>query len=440
MPGGAHDLTADPTYNPFAESLNGDFYVGHSRQPSVSSLPSLPASDQGSSRSNNSEGAEHKRAPAVVSTLMTSTSHPLLTVDLSLGNITRPSLSRAVSDHESPNDNTHNSLTEEEAREDEKLVLVHEVQPKDSLAAVSIKYGIPMNDLRRANSMWTNDSIHLRRSLYIPIEKASRIPKSPASPFPSAETSSPGAGAENALSSDLTGHATLRRIPAARLSYFPPQPSSISARPSLDSTLRPPLAMSTRHSLDSTPPNAMRKHIRAATTPSFAASSPPTIGSLLNALPVRLSLDSTTSGSTTDSEEHVELTDVIHSRRRKSSSTLKPGEATRSSDVVKTDDTTSATARTSPGRRIRTLQMEPEPGMVVPPVSRQRSEAKDFEMGGRSTVNVRSTKSRVGTTAGTATINGSGKLRQSLWDVFAIDEPDVSRSRDDSETDLEDVL
>ena len=78
----------------------------------------------------------------------------------------------------------------------------------------------------------------------------------------------------------------------------------------------------------------------------------------------------------------------------------------------------------SPGRRVRTSQMEPEPGMMVPPpASRHRGSAMDAGTGRRAT-------------NGTVEGFGPNKIRKSLWDVFGTDDSDAARS----ETDLEDVL
>lgn len=44
----------------------------------------------------------------------------------------------------------------------------------DSLAGISLKYGISLADLRRANRLWASDSIHLRSMLYIPVHLASK--------------------------------------------------------------------------------------------------------------------------------------------------------------------------------------------------------------------------------------------------------------------------
>lgn len=45
----------------------------------------------------------------------------------------------------------------------------HPVQPGETLQGVSLKYGVSMEDIRRANRLYTNDSIFLKKSLSIPV-------------------------------------------------------------------------------------------------------------------------------------------------------------------------------------------------------------------------------------------------------------------------------
>ncbi|TBU39603.1 FAD/NAD(P)-binding domain-containing protein [Dichomitus squalens] len=158
----------------------------------------------------------------------------------------------------------------------EMLVIVHEVQPKDSLAGVALKYGITLADLRRANQLWTSDSIHLRKVLYIPVDKTRQarqlrealidrsLPKE--SSIPETE---PNSVSETV--SDITpsvealpdiGKLTLRRVPASQLSYFPP-PTHAS---SLDNG-HPPTAYQT-----ATLPNGNTSRGRPALPVSFTRS------------------------------------------------------------------------------------------------------------------------------------------------------------------------
>ena len=94
--------------------------------------------------------------------------------------------------------------------------MLPQVTPKDSLPGVSLRYGIPLAELRRVNQLWTSDSIHLRDVLYIPLHKASR--PQPNSTLPE-DAASQDAGA---LSSNIPSQATIQRIPMSQLSFFPP--------------------------------------------------------------------------------------------------------------------------------------------------------------------------------------------------------------------------
>ncbi|XP_065101493.2 lysM and putative peptidoglycan-binding domain-containing protein 1 [Paramisgurnus dabryanus] len=45
----------------------------------------------------------------------------------------------------------------------------HKVQPGDTLQGLSLKYGVSMEQIKRANRLYTNDSIFLKESLFIPV-------------------------------------------------------------------------------------------------------------------------------------------------------------------------------------------------------------------------------------------------------------------------------
>ncbi|CAO3669667.1 unnamed protein product [Umbelopsis ramanniana] len=48
--------------------------------------------------------------------------------------------------------------------------ILHKVKKNDTVAGISLFYGIPLSKLKKANRLWTNDSIHSRRILYIPLK------------------------------------------------------------------------------------------------------------------------------------------------------------------------------------------------------------------------------------------------------------------------------
>ena len=47
----------------------------------------------------------------------------------------------------------------------------HTVMPGDSIAGLALRYRVSAAALRRANGLWTNDSIHLRKILIIPVDE-----------------------------------------------------------------------------------------------------------------------------------------------------------------------------------------------------------------------------------------------------------------------------
>ncbi len=105
---------------------------------------------------------------------------------------------------------------------------------------MSLRYGIPLAELRRVNQLWTSDSIHLRDVLYIPLQKATRAhPSQDAAVFSSS--------------------ATIQRIPMSQLSFFPPSRTKarITRRRSLTEQIAlastPPGSFMRTHSLQSTP-------------------------------------------------------------------------------------------------------------------------------------------------------------------------------------------
>ncbi|KAF2226165.1 hypothetical protein BDZ85DRAFT_258700 [Elsinoe ampelina] len=57
------------------------------------------------------------------------------------------------------------------ANEDrDALVYLHNVKPDDTLAGITIRYGCNANVLRKANRMWPNDKVQVRRVLTLPVD------------------------------------------------------------------------------------------------------------------------------------------------------------------------------------------------------------------------------------------------------------------------------
>ncbi|KAJ3989528.1 hypothetical protein F5890DRAFT_1400892 [Lentinula detonsa] len=250
--------------------------------------------------------------------------HPLRSAGLSDGfgdtGITRPHLTRIL-DSERLVDvpsilDGQEDTDKDRPTEDEKVVIVHQVSPKDSLAGVSLKYRIKLTELRRANHLWASDSIHLRRVLYIPLEKTSLPPSSaiPSFSSSSAEPASP-CSSKSPVPEDVKSPMTntisssaVRRVPVSELSFFPPP-----AKPSKSFSPSSPSHSQASHSRE--------LYARHATSPT------PSLNTILTALPIpastrdtiiaRLSLDSPSSSySERDRESYLngyeghELADV----------------------------------------------------------------------------------------------------------------------------------
>lgn len=57
-----------------------------------------------------------------------------------------------------------------ESEDRDILVYLHKVKPSDTLAGVMIKYNCQPNAFRKANRLWPNDSIQVRKTVVLPVE------------------------------------------------------------------------------------------------------------------------------------------------------------------------------------------------------------------------------------------------------------------------------
>lgn len=287
-----------------------------------------------------------------------------------------------------------------------------QVTSNDSLAGVSLKYGIPLAELRRANQLWTTDTIHLRKVLYIPIDKATRAqqfllqsdlilltPDSSTSNLQALSSTPPITEARSkSMDSNDLPKGNICRVPASQLSFFPPsstsQKASLQVPDYFSKTTQPrPLLKNT--------PN--KPYGQARFTPSPVHS----FTSILTALPIaastrddiiaRLSFDSVSS-SYTDSHrgsvynEGHEMGDVTRRWKGEDQDTAEnlddlnttPKATHRTTDIplkVKSSTRTASLPRTLDSRAmfstsplsyiphrayVRTQQMEPSPGMQLP--------------------------------------------------------------------------
>ncbi|KAF7357835.1 Peptidoglycan-binding domain-containing protein 1 [Mycena venus] len=391
---GAKPVTPESVYyNPFAEdrqsttAIDVSFLADSHHRPAIRRRGSGSDSATASSASSSSGLSVFTNAPrqlSIKTDVARGGHHPLRSADLSSGfrngaGVTRPQLTRIVNIPalvDAPPVPGADMIIAEPAA-DEKVVLVHEVTSKDSLAGVSLKYGISMAELRRANHLWSSDPIHLRKVLYIPLDKTSRKELDPAPLLVSTAEDAEQAAPSPTHPDTMGPMSTIRRIPASQLSFFPPP-----ARPQEPDPLPAEMPARTKH------PHS--RHTRYATTPASSSPLPGTAGSpsltsILSALPIqpstrdtiiaRLSYDST--GSSSHSEHDYEGHELDDVRRGASLDSIFPSsEATPKARAAPSGAFARSHARTASAssvygggggpqyRRVgppRTVQLEPSP-------------------------------------------------------------------------------
>ena len=130
-------------------------------------------------------------------------------------------------------DDTEVTVTEQS---EDALVYVHPVQPTDTVMGIAIKYGCQESVVRKANRLWANDSMQLRRLAYIPVNACSvRGQKIPApTTLPKSEQDSNGDMPTPNSSADWSIPATPKAINAQQDSL--PSPSTTTTT-SYDTTI-----------------------------------------------------------------------------------------------------------------------------------------------------------------------------------------------------------
>ncbi|KAJ8077970.1 hypothetical protein PM082_000171 [Marasmius tenuissimus] len=261
----------------------------------------------------------HHRSQTEIQTLTSDSGqhhHPLRTAAISdtLADtgVTRPHLHRVLTSGPTEVVGTEeiagNADEEVEAAE-EKAVLVHRVEQRDSLAGVALKYGITITELRRANQLWSSDSIHLRKELYIPLDKASRCQVDTTSQEALIPPSSPRERNRNTLIDDTVpedpSRATIRKIPTKNLSFFPPSAKTIGKAPAGRTSLDLPSESGQQPWTAITPSSSLNTFLTALPIPT----------STKDSIMARLSFES--ANSSYSDREH-ELDDVRASRHARS--------------------------------------------------------------------------------------------------------------------------
>lgn len=65
-------------------------------------------------------------------------------------------------------DQTNHAIASED--DEDMLIYLHHVAPGDTLAGVAIKYQCALPAFRKVNRLWPNDSIQIRKTVYLPVE------------------------------------------------------------------------------------------------------------------------------------------------------------------------------------------------------------------------------------------------------------------------------
>jgi LysM repeat protein len=262
-----------------------------------------------------------------------------------------------------------------------------QVNPTDSLAGVALKYGISMADLRKANMLWTSDPIHLRKILYIPLDKSSKAKELVLSQLESTSTdtlssesnlarSSASIATDNAIALSSSSSLTIRRIPVSQLSFFPPPSSSIHPSSTIVSSRTMPRSGQTykprnpipfevapscpaESSYSSPGTSAFASALQSPPPPTPPRAPKPSLTSLFSALPIgRISFDSNTStpSQASEDQEH-ELDDV--SRSSPPQGRQKP----REQGYLGLDSSSLRAPVRPPQRQIDTVELSPFPAL-----------------------------------------------------------------------------
>lgn len=114
------------------------------------------------------------------------------------------------------------------------LVYVHHVKPTDTVEGVVIAFNISAETLRKANGMWSHDSVQSRRTLLLPIDECQAKGKpinlldtNPTQPETETETETETEEKpykhESYVTIDGIGQVEIARLARKKLSHFPPR-------------------------------------------------------------------------------------------------------------------------------------------------------------------------------------------------------------------------
>lgn len=126
------------------------------------------------------------------------------------------------------------SIPPGESDDRDALVYLHRVKPQDTLAGVMIKYNCEPNVFRKANRLWPNDSIQIRKVVMLPVEacavKGRKLPDT--APTPDLLSENPD---EDFMPTPTANHAPWTSHPSHHTTQETPF-SSIPSSPSISVT------------------------------------------------------------------------------------------------------------------------------------------------------------------------------------------------------------
>lgn len=140
-------------------------------------------------------------------------------------------------------ESNHASVPPGQDEDRDALVYIHKVKPEDTLAGVMIKYNCPAYVFRKANRLWPNDSIQVRKTIVLPVDACEIRGRKIAAP------DSPLALQDVGSAEEIMPTPTVMQAPWANLHDTPNATplSSIPTSPSISVTFSSPEELQWKH-------------------------------------------------------------------------------------------------------------------------------------------------------------------------------------------------
>ena len=172
LQGIAQTVLGAPENNPGLDKISGQAAPRRRNKNSLVPAPALKEwGPNGAATANNGQGREGEMERGAMmskfNTLRTAStleSHDGVNGGLAI------SSGRSRHKRKSSNDADAMNNTLKEDEDGDALVYVHHVQPSDTLAGVILKYNVDPAILRKANRLWPNDAIQVRKVILVPVD------------------------------------------------------------------------------------------------------------------------------------------------------------------------------------------------------------------------------------------------------------------------------